>query len=253
MRAAGMQVLTDQIKAKRPGVTIYGIGDEDHQERTSGHNEDDTSGVSAEDSDPDNKPEHRAIDVMTGSSFSSTDGDHLVNDLVTNPANQVRLIYVNWGNGQWHRKNNWVRHDNSDDPHSYVHISGEADADENTSAWVLSGWGGTPPITGADPLQVDGQLGPKTISRWQQIMGTPVDGEISEPYSHLTAAVQTHLNKQIHAGLEVDGHGIFQDNKRYKTAGALQSYLQSPVDGVLSSPVSQCIKALQRKLNTGKF
>lgn len=142
MRARGMQVLTDQIKAKRPGATIYGIGDEDHQEHTSGHNPDDTPGVSAEDQDADTVAEHRAIDVMVMGPFSQADGDRLVQDLVTDPANQARMIYVNWGNQQWHRKNGWQPRDNSDDPHSHVHVSGEADQDENVTPWNLSDWNG---------------------------------------------------------------------------------------------------------------
>ena len=137
MRAPGMQVLTNQIKVARPGVIIGGIGNLDHAKRTSGHNEDDTPGVKAEDQDADSTPEHRAIDVMPGPSFNSRDGDLLVSDLVGILANRARLIYVNWGYLQWARSNGWVPRDNSDDPHSHVHISGEADADANTALWVL--------------------------------------------------------------------------------------------------------------------
>jgi len=140
MRAPSLQVLTDQIKAKRPGVTIYGIGDDDHQDRTSGHNEDDTAGVRAEDQDSDSIPEHRAIDVMPGPNFSSSDGDKLVRDLVGNAANRARMLYVNWGTTQWARSSGWQPRDNSDDPHGHVHVSGEADADANTNPWVLSDW-----------------------------------------------------------------------------------------------------------------
>ena len=132
-----MQVLTDQVKVARPGVTIYGIGDEEHKERTSGHNEDDTPGVKAEDQDADSTPEHRAIDVMPGTgTFTTSDGDLLTQDLTREPANQARLIYVNWKDQHYHRKNNWVPVFNSD-YHSHVHVSGEADADANTAPWYL--------------------------------------------------------------------------------------------------------------------
>lgn len=256
MRAAGMQVLTDQIKAKRPGVTIYGIGDDAHKTHTSGHNEDDTAGVSAEDQDSDSTPEHRAIDVMCGSSFSDHDGDRLVNDLTFHGANQARLIYINWKDKQYHRKNGFKPADNSDDYHDHVHVSGEADADANTEPWILSDWndGGPGPIPG---LTVDGELGSKTITRWQQIMGTPADGVISTPYSDLVAAVQRHLNSHLNGdanvGLAIDGTGIFQNNKKYKTAEYLQRYLKSPIDGIISDPVSKVIKALQNRLNEGRF
>lgn len=101
-------------------------------------------------------------------------------------------------------------------------------------------------------LMVDGRLGPRTITRWQTIMGTTVDGVISTP-SELVSAVQRHLNRAIGALLEIDGIGIRQDGRYYHTAAALQRYMGTPVDGVLSAPVSMCISAVQRRLNTGTF
>ena len=68
-----MQVLTNQIKARRPGVTIWGVGDDAHKTQTSGHNEDDTPGVRAEDQDADNIREHRALDVKIDQYFSAAD------------------------------------------------------------------------------------------------------------------------------------------------------------------------------------
>jgi len=102
-------------------------------------------------------------------------------------------------------------------------------------------------------LAVDGELGPATIRRWQQIMGTPADGVISHTRSSLVTAVQRKLNAAIRAGLVVDGDGICQDGNRYKTTAALQRYLGTPVDGRLSEPRSMAVQALQRKLNTGAF
>lgn len=101
-------------------------------------------------------------------------------------------------------------------------------------------------------LEVDGELGPKTITRWQQIMKTTVDGKISFP-SELVAAVQRHLKATVDHRLLVDGWGIEQDGHSYKTVGALQRYLGSPVDQVISKPTSNVIKALQRRLNSGRF
>lgn len=141
MRAAGMQVLTEQVEARRPGVTIWGKGDKAHEGRTSGHNEDDTAGVKAEDQDTDDTAEHRALDFKVDQYFTHADGDQLVHDLVTDEDNQRRMIYVNWGRQQWHRKNGWRPVPNDDDPHDgHVHVSGEADADANTAPWNLSNW-----------------------------------------------------------------------------------------------------------------
>lgn len=142
MRARGMQVLTDQVKAKRPGATIWGEGDEEHEQHTSGHNDDDSSSERAEDEDADTLQEHRALDFKVDEHFTHSDGDYLVTDLTTDPGNQARIIYINWGNYQYHRRNGFKPEWNGDDPHPHhVHVSGEADADENTSPWNLSNWG----------------------------------------------------------------------------------------------------------------
>lgn len=101
-------------------------------------------------------------------------------------------------------------------------------------------------------LVVDGELGPKTIRRWQQVMGTKVDGVISNP-SDLVKAVQRRLKATVDSSLVVDGKGIVQDGKPYKTVGALQRYLKSPVDMRMSSPKSQVVMALQRRLNENRF
>lgn len=113
----------------------------------------------------------------------------------------------------------------------------------------------SPPKPQPGKLVVDGKLGPATISKWQQIMGTPVDGVISEgpTGSELVKAVQRDLSKKLGRPLRVDGFGIKQDGKQYETTAALQRYLGTPVDYRLSVPVSECVKALQERLNEGRF
>lgn len=138
MRSANMVVLTNQIKRRWPGVVVYGIGDAAHQGSASGHNEDDTPGSRPEDQDADNKPEHRALDVMLGPAFSRTDANYLVHMLVSVPANRARLLYVIFDGYKWRRNGGWVREVHTGDPHrDHPHISGEADDDENTSPWIL--------------------------------------------------------------------------------------------------------------------
>lgn len=109
------------------------------------------------------------------------------------------------------------------------------------------------PASNNDDLEVDGKLGKLTIARWQEVMGTPVDGVISVPSSMLVAEVQRQLNRRIDAHLLVDGYGIVQNNQPYDTVAALQRYLGTPQDRRLSVPVSECIKQLQRRLNQGRF
>lgn len=108
-----------------------------------------------------------------------------------------------------------------------------------------------PPVRPA-VLKVDGDLGPATIKRWQQVMGTRADGKISDP-SDLVKAVQRHLNAKVKARLTVDGRGVAQDGKATNTIKALQKYLGVTADGRIDKGDSATIRALQRRLNTGKF
>ncbi|GAA3813749.1 CHAP domain-containing protein [Cellulomonas soli] len=53
---------------------------------------------------------------------------------------------------------------------------------------------------GSLTLVLDGQLGPATIGRWQEVMGTPIDFTISPGFSALIAADQTFLNSVVASG-----------------------------------------------------
>lgn len=139
MRARNMQVLTDDIKKENPGVVIYGKGDKSHQSRISDHNEDDTPGSKAAQSDADNVPEHRAIDVMLGPAMSRAQMYIIINRILNDPRLRARLRYINFENWQWSESNGWVPVDNSDDPHpGHGHFSGKAANDEDASPWFTS-------------------------------------------------------------------------------------------------------------------
>jgi hypothetical protein len=257
MEAKGTRVLRNNVLSKRPGMTIYGVGDKKHQEQVSGHNPDDTPGVRAEDQDSDNIAEWRALDFMVGTNFSPSDAQKLYNDLSSDPENQQRLLYVIHNGKIRSASTGWTerRYTGKDQHTKHVHASGEADADSNEAPWNLSDWGdgSAPPPLPDEELVVDGVLGSKTIAKWQKVMGTTVDGVIDQDDSELVRAVQRRLKETVDHRLVVDGQGIYQNGKPYKTVGALQRYLKSPVDQVLSVPVSQCIKALQRRLNEDRF
>ena len=137
MRAKNMQALTIDVRRRYPNVVVYGVGDDDHKTRLSDHNEDDTPGSMAAQSDADSIPEHRAIDVMVGSNFSMSDAQLLVDNLLSDPAARTRLVYLIFNGKIWSRKNNWVVRDyDGEDPHrNHVHISGWAPDDENDSPW----------------------------------------------------------------------------------------------------------------------
>lgn len=101
-----------------------------------------------------------------------------------------------------------------------------------------------------EPLEVDGKLGPLTIKRWQKVLKRPVTGKMGVGF---IKAVQSRLKETVDRGLKVDGEGIAQDGERYKTVGALQRYLKSPVDQRISENRSQVVMSLQRRLNEGRF
>lgn len=98
-------------------------------------------------------------------------------------------------------------------------------------------------------LDEDGDLGPKTIARWQQIMGTPIDGVISRPKSSLIGAVQRTIIARGHSC----GRWGADQSFGPATIGALQDELGTPRDGVISHPYSSMVKALQVRLNACHF
>lgn len=141
MRSAAMQSLTNDIKAENPGVTIWGIGDDAHKARASDHNEDDTAGSKAAQSDSDSTPEHRAIDVkVDGSAFSDASANSTISRVLAKSENRARLRYINYKNTQWHTNTGFQPRDNSDDPHpTHIHFSGQASKDEDGSPWLTGG------------------------------------------------------------------------------------------------------------------
>lgn len=137
MRAKNMQALTDDTKRRHPGVVIYGIGDEAHQLRTSDHNEDDTEGSKAAQSDADSNPEHRAIDVMLGAAFTKTQAYAYIADILADPSALKRLYYLIFDGNIWSRSNGWKRidFDGADQHTDHIHVSGWAADDENAAGW----------------------------------------------------------------------------------------------------------------------
>lgn len=144
MRARNMQALTDSTARRHPGVVIYGKGDAAHALRYSDHNEDDTPGSLAAQSDADTVPEHRAIDIMLGSAFTATQARQFVDGLLGDPAALRRLKYIIFDGSIWSRSNGWARADyTGDDQHTdHVHVSGDAADDENAATWPAVDKGG---------------------------------------------------------------------------------------------------------------
>lgn len=111
------------------------------------------------------------------------------------------------------------------------------------------------PAPSTPQIAVDGVAGPATIKRWQQVLGTPVDGVVSGQlnvnYRPALTAVQhgnggSTLIRKVQSILGTTQDGLFGPN----TIKALQRYLGVNADGIFGP---QTVKALQNRLNTGRF
>lgn len=182
MRATTLQVLTNEMYALYPGMTIYGKGDPAHAARVSDHNEDDTAGVRSAQSDPDTKPEHRAIDLMLGSRFTEAEAFRVINDIIAReralPANKRKLRYINFKTTQWHTRNNYAPMPNNDDPHpTHVHVDSEAAQDENTSQWISFSTGGIDVLKATRGMGQNGQPPHDNVLFAQRLMNFIVAGD----------------------------------------------------------------------------
>lgn len=106
-------------------------------------------------------------------------------------------------------------------------------------------------------IAVDGVIGVATVRRWQTVMGTTVDGVVSNQlnvnYRPALVAVnhnkpygQSQLVKSVQRVVGVTVDGLLGP----MTIQAIQRRLGVAVDGVLGSETA---KALQRRLNEGRF
>lgn len=133
---------------------------------------------------------------------------------------------------------------------------------------ALSGSSASEPVQETSPihtymeLDVDGIIGYKTIYRWQHVVGTPEDGEITGQKRSLR---KFHLAFTSSA-IEYDGGGsmlIEAIQKKFGFSGddldgllgpltikAIQEHLGTDPDGYFGEKTA---KALQTRLNTGQF
>ena len=169
MRAANMQALTNDLKNRYPGIVVYGIGDAAHQQEASDHNEDDTPGVWTEQTDPDNVPEHRAIDAMLSGAFTHDEAEALVRKILSDGPSLARLYYIIWDRRIWSSTHGWLErtYDGSNPHTDHVHFDGLASNDEDASGWPIvyaaSGSGPSttpPPPSTSSPTLQKGSTGP---------------------------------------------------------------------------------------------
>lgn len=132
-----MQALTNDIQRLWPGTTVWGKGDPAHQGSASDHNEDDTPGSRPEQTDSDNTPEHRAIDVALLGPFRMADARVLRARLTDRQRNRPRLRYVILEQSIWRKRNGWRQELYAGEFHNHLHASGDAYNDEDGSPWDI--------------------------------------------------------------------------------------------------------------------
>ena len=117
---------------------------------------------------------------------------------------------------------------------------------------------------GSAGLDVDGYWGSATILALQRVLRTPQDGVVSSQdvywkglnpglvsgweWVASTSAVGSSVIAAMQRRLGVKAYGLVGPG----TFRALQSYLGTPVDGVVSEG-SAMVMALQQRLNEGRF
>ena len=238
---------------KRDKSSDGSIGNRAHVESTSSHNPDKTG--KAEHKDGDGKDEVRALDVDKDLRDPS---GVTMEDVVQFLVKMCRLGYFPWiryiifNKRIWHRRDGFVTrvYKGANDHSGHLHLNSEFNQKADETTGVKLGLSKlkkkptpSPAPTPPGSLVVDGKLGPKTISKWQKVMGTTVDGKIDSSKSELIYAVQKRLRKVV-PSLVVDG------DLGPRTIEALQRYLKAPVTRKLDT---NTVKTLQRRLNTGVF
>lgn len=118
----------------------------------------------------------------------------------------------------------------------------------------------------SDALPVDGKCGVKTVKLWQEVLGCDVcDGVISNQFSAYKSILKGIMNNAIQYENNPRPHYSPFIKAVQQRIGAtpdgwvgpnfvrkLQQYMGTGVDGELWNP-SDCIKAVQRRLNEGWF
>lgn len=138
------------------------IGDKAHQGETSGHNPDDTPGVSAERSDADTKPEVRSADVDA----RGVDMQAVVDGILADPNERKRFIYIIFNGWQYtitHLPNGSTtvskrRYSGSDQHITHGHFSGHPDFDEDARPFTTI----VTPLAGQDEPMANTWLEPLT-------------------------------------------------------------------------------------------
>ena len=149
------------------------IGDLAHAQGTSGHNPDDTPGVSAERSDADTIPEVRAIDVdvdlIPGDRAASRLAMYAeIRRIIATPRDRRRLIYIIFDGLIWSASTGWEPHTytGSNKHREHAHFSGHPDHDNDATPWSVETEDDVTPQELLDTRVESPSLGGRAVSEW---------------------------------------------------------------------------------------
>lgn len=176
-------ILTPALARLRAGFTVAyrrrstasdgWIGDLAHAQGTSGHNPDDTPGVSAERSDADTIPEVRAIDVdvdlVPGDRAQSRLAMYAeIRRIIATPRDRRRLIYIIFDGLIWSASRDWepATYTGENKHREHAHFSGHPDYDNDGSAWSVETGDDVTPQELLDTRVESPSLGGRAVSEW---------------------------------------------------------------------------------------
>lgn len=114
------------------------IGDPAHAASVSGHNPDDTYGVSAEASDADSVPEVRAFDAdkdLDGANTPRSRMQSVLNSILATPRDRDRFLYFIFDGYIWSKRYGWRKrvYEGANKHREHLHASGDPKYDNDTA------------------------------------------------------------------------------------------------------------------------
>lgn len=160
-------------------------------------------------------------------------------------ASETRIVTIEGNKSNMVKRCEYIRSDSRIAGYGYPRWSGSSSAPSKPVA--------------SDSLAVDGKVGPATVRKWQEVMGTTRDGIIGG---------QSRASKANHSALKSIRYSVLKRGS--ELVRAVQRKLGCTVDGLLGPQTIKAIqrhlgvsadghfgpataKALQRRLNQNKF